>query len=275
MPEGQPSENPTSAEVGAIWERIADFWDDHLGEGNDFQKQLIMPATDRLLEPKPGQTILDIACGNGNYARRLAELGANVVACDLSERFLQRAKAKPGAANAAIEYRRIDATDAEQLLTLEKNRFDSAVCSMALMDMPTVDPLLQTLPKLLKPGGRFVFSVPHPCFNSSGTRMTAELVNESGHMEQTFGIAVRDYLQTRPDLSSGILHQPEPHFCFHRPISMLLQSCFDSGFNVDGGESGAAGAKDHGRANLCHGSSCVDFSSNRRARAQRRSSRIR
>ena len=60
---------PTVQETCAIWERIAPWWDQQLGEGNDFQKTLIMPATDRLLDPRPGQVILDVACGNGNYSR--------------------------------------------------------------------------------------------------------------------------------------------------------------------------------------------------------------
>ena len=67
---------PTLQETRAIWERIASWWDQHIGEGNDFQKTLIMPTTDRLLDPRLGQTILDVACGNGNYARALARRGA-------------------------------------------------------------------------------------------------------------------------------------------------------------------------------------------------------
>ena len=67
---------PTVEQTREIWERIASWWDQHIGEGNDFQKTLIMPATDRLLDPKPGQTILDVACGNGNYSRSLGRRGA-------------------------------------------------------------------------------------------------------------------------------------------------------------------------------------------------------
>jgi len=118
-----------------IWQRIAGFWDRHLGEGNDFQLELIMPVTDRLLALKPGEMVLDIACGNGNYSRRMAKQGARVVALDVAESFIERARQRTAPQDGAIEYRVIDATDEQQLMSLGQNRFDAAVCSMALMDI--------------------------------------------------------------------------------------------------------------------------------------------
>ncbi|HVT88309.1 MAG TPA: methyltransferase domain-containing protein [Tepidisphaeraceae bacterium] len=226
-------------ETHDVWNRIARWWDNEIGEGNDFQKTLIMPATDRLLEPKPGQTILDIACGNGNYARQMAQTGACVIACDFSDEFLQCARQRTRPEHGRIEYVRIDATDSAQLLSLGESRFDSAVSSMALMDMPTIEPLFSSLKKLLKPSGRFVFSLPHPCFNSNQSKMTAELINESGQTEQRFGVAIHKYLNVPPNLSSGIINQPEPHPIFHRPLSEIFKTCFDHGFVIDGLEEPA------------------------------------
>jgi 2-polyprenyl-3-methyl-5-hydroxy-6-metoxy-1,4-benzoquinol methylase len=81
-------ENPTVQRTRDVWESLAEFWDEQIGEGNDFQKTLIIPATDKLLDPKPGETILDVACGNGNYSRHLGRRGVHVVACDFCENFL-------------------------------------------------------------------------------------------------------------------------------------------------------------------------------------------
>src|SRR5688572_27664751 len=75
-----------------IWNGNALWWDDRIGDGNEFQTLLIEPATERLLRPQPGDTILDIACGAGRFARRMAELGARVLAFDQSERFIARAR---------------------------------------------------------------------------------------------------------------------------------------------------------------------------------------
>lgn len=222
----------------AVWERLAAFWDDSLGEGNDFQKRLIMPATDRLLGDVHGQTILDACCGNGNYARVLASRGASVVAFDGASTFIERARLRTPQ-DLTISYAVIDATDQAALLELGFHRFDAVVCSMALMDLPTIAPLFHAVRKLLKPGGRFVFSVCHPAFNSPRHVHTAELITDNGKPRQQFGVKTEYYLTEYETLSEGLLHQPEPHPIFHRPISGILNRAFEAGFVVDGFEEPA------------------------------------
>ena len=227
---------PTVEQTHAIWEEIAGFWDRHIGEGNDFQKSLIMPATDRLLDARAGQTILDVACGNGNYSRVLGRRGVKVVACDFCQTFLNRARERTTPEDGDIEYRRIDATSMAQLLTLGEKRFDAAVCSMAMMDMIVIDPLLDSLAELLKPGGRFVFSLPHPCFSTNDMKFTASLQVHQDKLEQVYGVEIRKYLTQEAGLSVGIINQPAPHYFFHRPLSAILAACFSGGFMIDGME---------------------------------------
>ncbi len=77
-------------ESQAIWNAKAAFWDERMGaDGNVFQRLLIGRATERLLALREGERVLDVACGNGVMARRLAAIGAQVVACDFSEVFIQ------------------------------------------------------------------------------------------------------------------------------------------------------------------------------------------
>ena len=63
-------------ETRAAWEANAAYWDARIGEGNDFVETLIWPVTRRLLDLHAGGRVLDAACGNGLYARRVAALGA-------------------------------------------------------------------------------------------------------------------------------------------------------------------------------------------------------
>jgi 2-polyprenyl-3-methyl-5-hydroxy-6-metoxy-1,4-benzoquinol methylase len=219
----------------AIWTRLAPWWDAALGEGNDFQLQLIMPATDRLLAPRPGDRVLDVACGNGNYARRLARAGARVTAFDIAPGFVDAARRRTTPADGDVTYHTADATDEASMLSLAApHTFDAAVCSMALMDLPTLDPLLHALGTLLKPAGRFVFSIPHPCFNTAHTRMTADLqADPAGRLQQTYGVTVTRYITPTTDLSAGLLNQPEPHYLYHRPLSFLLSTFTTHGFTLD------------------------------------------
>jgi SAM-dependent methyltransferase len=237
MPD-EKNENIT-ANPSEIWERIAGWWDIVIGEGNEFQQELIIPATDRLLALVPGEKVLDIACGNGNYARRLAAAGAKVVAFDGAATFIERARSRT-APGIDITYLVLDATDEPALLNLRNaGPFDAAVCSMAIMDLPRIDPLISALGQLLKPAGRFVFSISHPCFNSYEPRMTAELIESAGRLEQVYGVQITKYLSPVASLSIGIVNQPEPHYLFHRPLGLLLGLFFESGFVLDGLEEPA------------------------------------
>ena len=65
--------NPINAEVRAIWDQNAGFWDQHMGERNAFHKLLIEPVQLEFLELKGGEVILDAACGNGQFARAMAD----------------------------------------------------------------------------------------------------------------------------------------------------------------------------------------------------------
>lgn len=67
------------------WNRNAAFWDQWMGdEGNDFQRLLVWEPTERMLDIQSGERVLDVACGNGNFSRRLAARGARVVGIDFA-----------------------------------------------------------------------------------------------------------------------------------------------------------------------------------------------
>ncbi len=221
-----------NATVGA-WDRLAEWWDDKIGDGSEFQDYLIEPPTERMLALKAGERVLDIACGAGRFARRMASMGAVVTAIDRAERFLNRARERTKEDNDRIEYLQLDATDRATILSLGKGRFDAAVCTMALMDMSSITPLISALPALLKPQGRFVFSVTHPVFNSGTARHVAEQYEQDGETIVKSGITITDYAEPFCYRGLGIPGQPEPQHYFHRPISLLLNTCFRHGFVLD------------------------------------------
>ena len=231
----QNAEFPEQADENRrIWDANALWWDDRIGDGNDFQTLLIEPATERLLDVVAGDTILDAACGAGRFARRMAELGARVVAFDYSAEFIARARSRTSS-DASIEYHAVDAANVEALLSLGLQRFNKAVCTMAIMDMPEIGPLFAGLSRLLTPGGTFVFSITHPCFHSAAIQRFAEIYEEeSGRHVILSGVKVSSYLSPFARKTEGIVGQPEPQWFFHRSISTLFRLGFEAGFVVDG-----------------------------------------
>lgn len=216
--------------VKDIWNTNAEFWDKRMGEGNDFHKILIEPTQLRLLDIKPGQKILEIACGNGQYARKMAEMGAKVTATDFSERFIEIARAK---SDKNIEYKVIDATKTSDLRKLAIVKYDAIVCTMAFMDIENIRTLIQFSPKLLKKEGIFIFSLCHPCFNSGESFLVHERDEFSGKLASRFYIKVANYLVEKSYSGEGMSGQPELQYYFHRPISTILRYFFESGFVLD------------------------------------------
>ena len=54
-----------------------------------------------------------------------------------------------------------------------------------------------------------------------------------GGLVTTFGVTVADYSKHYAHMDIGIPGQPEPQHLFHRPINMLLNTCFKHGFVLD------------------------------------------
>jgi 2-polyprenyl-3-methyl-5-hydroxy-6-metoxy-1,4-benzoquinol methylase len=217
-----------------IWDTNAEAWDNKIGSGGGWQTTVIAPIVERMLNIQPGERVLDIACGNGQFSRRLAELGASVVASDFSPKLIELAKRRTTERADRIVYHIADATDEAQLLALagrDNQRFDVAVCINALMDMPAIEPVFRAVAKLLTPDGRFVFSIMHPCFNGLAITMQPELADYD--QVPTYSIKVSRYLSADVTKGLAISEQPVQQYYWHRPLHALFNSAFSSGLVMD------------------------------------------
>jgi SAM-dependent methyltransferase len=101
-----------------------------------------------------GQTVLDLACGEGFYSRQLRERGARrVLGVDISPAMIELARAQENGYR-RIEYRVGDATDLPEL-----GLFD-VVCAAYLLhyarDAGELTRMCHGIARQLTPGGRFV-----------------------------------------------------------------------------------------------------------------------
>jgi 2-polyprenyl-3-methyl-5-hydroxy-6-metoxy-1,4-benzoquinol methylase len=237
MSEGRMSDGQAIEKLNALsqeaWDANAEYWDASMAAGRGFQRKLIEPEAERLLAVQPDERVLEVACGNGMFARRMAALGAHVVATDFSQRLLALARERTTENAERIEYRVVDATDETQLLALGVRRFDAAVCLMGMMDMPTVEPLARALTQVLKPAGRFVIAVTHPCFNGHAVTKFFEEEDRDGQIVLTRGVKIRQYKTFEPARGLAVRGQPQPHWYFMRTLTDLFEPCFRAGFVMD------------------------------------------
>jgi SAM-dependent methyltransferase len=154
----------------ARYDAAADFY----VAGFDSTDDLVSLTLLGLIGPVAGHRVLDIACGHGRITRELARRGAAVSGIDISAALLDRARAAERAEPLGITYLHADiAARPAALATITAPAaapapagagFDAVTCSFGLSDIDDLDGALAAASAALRPGGRFVFSILHPCF---------------------------------------------------------------------------------------------------------------
>lgn len=122
------------------------------------------PVLLEMCEPVKNLQVLDLGCGEGYCSRELKRRGAaKVYGIDLSERMIEAAQQQDQLDNLEIKY---EAKCATNLAHIGSQSFDQ-VLAVFLFNYLTVEQMTQCMRevfRVLRPGGRFVFSVPHPAF---------------------------------------------------------------------------------------------------------------
>ena len=104
-----------------------------------------------------GKACLDVGCGGGLASEGLAERGAeSVLGIDLSEELLQVARLH--AAGTRLDNLDYELTDAEVLAETRPGQFDLVTCMEVLEHVPDPGALVQTLGRLVAPGGDVIFA---------------------------------------------------------------------------------------------------------------------
>jgi ubiquinone/menaquinone biosynthesis C-methylase UbiE len=121
-----------------------------------FVPAMFGPCTRALLDvvpPRPGDRVLDVACGTGVVARTVAPLvgaGGRVTALDLRPGMIAVAEALPQPSGAAVEWVEGDA----QALPFDGGTFDLVLCQQGVQFFPERGTAVAEMRRVLVPGGR-------------------------------------------------------------------------------------------------------------------------
>jgi SAM-dependent methyltransferase len=144
----------------------------------------------RILEPTAGELILDAGCGTGRNLGTILAAGARAVGIDFSANMLAEARAHSGAD--------LLAADLQRPLPFADACFDAVLCALVGEHLTQLEQCLIEFRRVLKPGGRLIFSVYHPGLAAAGI----EANFERDGIEYRLGAqpySVQDYL----DATSG------------------------------------------------------------------------
>lgn len=96
--------------------------------------------------------VLDLGCGTGVCGEFLRPLAASLTGVDISAAMLQPARARQ-------LYDQLVCDDLQHYLDGCRQRFDLVIASGVVIFFSDLSPLLRALAAVLKPGGRFLFTV--------------------------------------------------------------------------------------------------------------------
>ena len=216
-------------EAAANWEVIADGWAEMMrtATGPGQTRTLVLDGPHlQLLGDVRSKRILDAGCGEGRFARMLAERGASVMAVDLSRRMIELAEAEEAKTALGIKYAEMNMTD---LSAFANESFDAAVAYLSILDVEDYVAALAEIARVLKPGGRFVFSTVHPCFCPPDSSWeprrpgTIPLLDKDKLYRK-----VDNYFPERAMRFRMWPTAPAETVNYHRPISVYARACRDA-----------------------------------------------
>jgi len=150
---------------------------------------------------RPGQRVLDVACGTGVVSVTAARLGAQVTGLDLTPVLLERARDNAQIAGVQIDWHEGDA----EKLPFGDATFDVVLSQFGHIFAPRPDVAAAEMLRVLKPGGTIAFSTwPPEFFSGRLFALTANylpppqgvappaLWGDSNIVRQRLGAAVKD-----------------------------------------------------------------------------------
>lgn len=223
-----PADRVTDEAIRRDWDRVADWWVTRYSPRGDVNREWIIdPVLLSFLGDVRGLRILDAGCGGGYLSRILARRGAHVDGVDLSPKLLGKANAEEEREPLGVRYHRADLA---ALSGFEDATFDAAVSNIVLQDVRRYREAIREIHRVLRPGGRFVFSITHPAFEAPLPGTWVREPEDSERIEDRRFLKVDRYFDRVAVFWAppGLPLVPG----FHRPLRDYFEALHDAGFLV-------------------------------------------
>lgn len=205
------------------WGKAAGWYDKLLSEEGTYQKEIILPNLTRLLDAEKGETILDLACGQGFFAREFNKSGARVIGADISKELIAIARK-----NSAKEIK-FEVAPADNLNFLSAGSVDKIAIVMAIQNIENVAGVFKECRRVLKPAGKLFLVMNHPAFRvpkASGWGYDEKNKIQYRRVDAYLSES-KIKIQTHPGGKPS-----EYTISFHRPLQFYFKLLGKSGFRV-------------------------------------------
>ena len=225
----EPAERFDAESVREEWDEASDSYSGRQERGEDFYRyEFFGPEMVKACGDVDGLSVLDLGCGSGYFSREMAKRGAErVLGIDISPRQIEHAKRLEKRDVCGIEYQVQDVTDA--VFELPAASFDLVTACVSLQDMPDPERVIQGSSRVLKPGGRFVFTICHPVTDT----IHREWVRDEDGRKLALKIAgYYDPTPFRITWLSNRLGYPFATTMMHATLSQWMRWVIGAGFRI-------------------------------------------
>ena len=223
-------ELPSRRETG--WGGVAQWYHETVEDSASYQSSLILPNIIRLLDIKKGEMILDLACGEGFFARRFAKNGAKVIGVDIAKELIEIAQKQ----SPEIKYH---AAAADKIPFIASQSIDKLTIILALQNIENVAGVFQECARVLKPAGKMLIVLNHPAFripkvSSWGWETSTSNESRVANGEPVQYRRIDKYmseLREKIDMAPGS-KMSEHTISFHRPLQYFIKAIGKQGLVV-------------------------------------------
>lgn len=147
------------------WGKEAAWYDKLLEESAEtYQSKVILPNIVRIIDPKPGEVVVELGCGQGFFSRVIAKSGAKVIGIDIGKELVHIAEER--AAKERIPSKNISfyTASADNAKMVASRSADVILVILALQNMKNLAGVVGEIKRIMKQDGRVIMVLNHPAF---------------------------------------------------------------------------------------------------------------
>jgi ubiquinone/menaquinone biosynthesis C-methylase UbiE len=214
-----------SEKATTSWGSVAGWYDNVVESDDSYQSQVILPNLVRMMDLSKGDEVIDIACGQGYFARAYHQAGAHVVGIDIGEGLIKIAQEK---SSKEIDY---IVGSAEELADISNESCNKASIVLALQNIENLQKTIQSASRILRRDGKLFIVLNHPSFRIPGR-------SEWG-FDQEKDVQFRRIDGYISEHKKEMVMNPGAHaseqiktLSFHRPLQVYAKALFKAGLAI-------------------------------------------